>query len=203
MLVITKIYRMNYGARVRELRTAASMTQKLLAERMGILNPNFISQIETGKTPFGLSVIEKVCGALSITLLTFFDVGERPPVKKESKIVRQFEALIPKDQHYIERTLQIMASQKDMRGKKRPDLPTFGQRLKYIREEILDETNKEFTGGTPVTVEDIARYELDEDAPSGTFLTMLHGKVGAGWFNWLIKGKVKGKNKKPRPRGKT
>ena len=58
---------MDYGARIKEIREKAGMTQAKLSERSGI-SQEHISRIENGKFTPNLSTIASIANALNLTL---------------------------------------------------------------------------------------------------------------------------------------
>src|SRR6185295_13441047 len=59
------------GQRVRSLRHAAGMTLRTLAAQTDF-SPSFISQVENGLVSPSISSMEKIAGALGVTLGQFF-----------------------------------------------------------------------------------------------------------------------------------
>lgn len=59
------------GGRLREIRTAARLSQRQLAARAGVSNTT-ISLIEQSRTSPSLTVLQRILEALSITLVEFF-----------------------------------------------------------------------------------------------------------------------------------
>ncbi|MBI4454767.1 MAG: helix-turn-helix transcriptional regulator [Acidobacteria bacterium] len=68
------------GERVREIREAKGMTQRNVADSIGI-DDYYISRLENGHINPTLLTLEKVAGALGIAIRDFF-----PPEKPEFKI---------------------------------------------------------------------------------------------------------------------
>jgi transcriptional regulator with XRE-family HTH domain len=64
------------GARLRQLRTAAGLSVRTLAARVGF-SPSFISQVENGQASPSIASLERIAAALGATLVEFFD--RRPP----------------------------------------------------------------------------------------------------------------------------
>ena len=60
------------GRRLRERRTAASLTLKQLANRTG-LSVSLISQIELGKSAASMSTLHKLATALQVKMTYFFE----------------------------------------------------------------------------------------------------------------------------------
>ena len=63
------------GRKIRELRTAAELTQDELARRAG-LTDGFISQIERGRTSISIDSLKMILDALNISLAEFFREDE-------------------------------------------------------------------------------------------------------------------------------
>jgi transcriptional regulator with XRE-family HTH domain len=59
---------MNYGAKIKELRDKAGMTQAELSEKSGI-SQEHISRIENGKYSPNVKTADKIAGALGVTLM--------------------------------------------------------------------------------------------------------------------------------------
>lgn len=60
------------GARVRELRAAAGMTQDALAAATG-MNPDFVWRVEAGRQNLSLKTIGRLALALDVPLTAFFE----------------------------------------------------------------------------------------------------------------------------------
>jgi transcriptional regulator with XRE-family HTH domain len=67
------------GSRIRDLRTGAGFSLRVLAERSG-LNINTLSLIENGRTSPSVSTLQQLATALQLPLVRFF---ESPRVEKE------------------------------------------------------------------------------------------------------------------------
>ena len=65
---------MNYGKAVRTIRAARGMSQKELAERVG-LNPSYLSLIESGKRIPATNVLEDLAKALRVPLYLLLLLG--------------------------------------------------------------------------------------------------------------------------------
>ena len=65
------------GARVRELRRAAEISQEELAARSG-LHRNYVGSIERGERDVGTDALDRLAGALEISLAEFFEPFRRP-----------------------------------------------------------------------------------------------------------------------------
>ena len=59
------------GARIKELRKQAGLTQELLAERVG-LDARHLSRLEVGRHFPSLDTLEKIAQALKVPLVEFF-----------------------------------------------------------------------------------------------------------------------------------
>jgi len=64
------------GLHVRELRTAAGLSLRALAERTEF-SPSFISQVENGQVSPSIASMERIAGALGVTLGEFFAAASR------------------------------------------------------------------------------------------------------------------------------
>jgi transcriptional regulator with XRE-family HTH domain len=60
------------GARIKELRKAAGLSQEQLAEQI-LVDPKFISRIEVGKSAPSLETMEKISHALKIEIRELFE----------------------------------------------------------------------------------------------------------------------------------
>ena len=66
---------MDVGRRVAEIRKGQGLTQKLLSERAGV-SQSTISDIESTNRDIAISILSKICGALSVTLSDFFNSND-------------------------------------------------------------------------------------------------------------------------------
>jgi transcriptional regulator with XRE-family HTH domain len=66
---------MNYGERLKHFRETSGLSGRQLAIMVG-LDPSAITKIEHDNTKPSLGSLEKICGALNITLVQFFDIGD-------------------------------------------------------------------------------------------------------------------------------
>ena len=67
--------KLKIGQRIKELREAAKMSQKDLAYESD-LDRSYIASIENGQRNVSIVNIEKIAGALGVTLKEFFNDGE-------------------------------------------------------------------------------------------------------------------------------
>ena len=70
---------MDIGGRIRQLREAQGWTTNYLANRCGV-SQSFLRSVELGEKGISVESLSLVCGALNISLKTFFDV----PSEKDS-----------------------------------------------------------------------------------------------------------------------
>ncbi len=68
---LTQALALRIGARVRELRLARGLSQTHLAD-FAVLHRTFIGRVERGETNVTVTTLEKICGALGVTLAEFF-----------------------------------------------------------------------------------------------------------------------------------
>ncbi len=67
---------------------------------------------------------------------------------------------------------------------------TIGQRLRYFREKEIGESREKFIQGLDITARTLERYENDESAPDGSFLTKLNSKYRESInLDWLLTGR--------------
>lgn len=90
------------------MREAAGLTQAELAEMVGFRTPFYVSQLETGKRSAGLSVLSKICGALSIGLSEFFK-EETPKVLgyRQTLILNLLEGISKEKVELIEKYIEL------------------------------------------------------------------------------------------------
>jgi transcriptional regulator with XRE-family HTH domain len=69
------------GGVVRRLREAQALTLRALAERSGF-TASFLSQLENDQTSPSISSMERIAGALGVTLGEFFSDAEREHVTR-------------------------------------------------------------------------------------------------------------------------
>ena len=95
-----------FGRRVRRVRTAAGVTRELAAERAGI-TPNYLGQIERGEKWPTFEVIEGLARAVQVTPNAFFDyqADENSPESIRKQIS---QLLSDKDVRQLQRALRIL-----------------------------------------------------------------------------------------------
>lgn len=67
---------MNIGKRIKNIRNAKNISTYKLAEMTGITQP-VISKLENGNRKADLDIIKKICDALEITLVDFFNINDQ------------------------------------------------------------------------------------------------------------------------------
>jgi transcriptional regulator with XRE-family HTH domain len=70
-----------FGARIRELRLAAGLTQEDLAERCGLFR-TYLSQIENGRANPTLTMIHALATSLAVSVPALFTRVAPAPVKR-------------------------------------------------------------------------------------------------------------------------
>jgi transcriptional regulator with XRE-family HTH domain len=74
----------HFGARLRELRQAAGMTQKQLAERSG-LHPYGVAKLEQGQNNPRWATVLMLAGALGVVDLRAFEAPAKSPSTKRGR----------------------------------------------------------------------------------------------------------------------
>lgn len=74
-----------FGRRVRELRNGLGISQEELADRAG-LHYTYIGGIERGERNLGVINVEKMAGALGVSLAEFFAPFSARPASKRHRI---------------------------------------------------------------------------------------------------------------------
>lgn len=67
---------MNVGQRIKELRERSGFTQNKLAEWSGV-SQSHLRRVELGQQDITIGQLQLVCDGLGITLVEFFDIGEK------------------------------------------------------------------------------------------------------------------------------
>ena len=75
------------GSRIKQLRNERSLSQERLALNAGI-TPAYLGLVERGKRNATVATVERVCGALNISLSEFFAPADRP-AQVEDEVGRQ------------------------------------------------------------------------------------------------------------------
>src|SRR5439155_2862935 len=63
------------GELLRRIREKRGVSLRTLADKSGF-SPSFISQVENGQASPSIASLEKIVGALDVTLVQFFQAGE-------------------------------------------------------------------------------------------------------------------------------
>ena len=88
---------MEYGRAIRVVRSAHDLSQRQLAERIGI-SPSHLSLVESGKRDPSLKLLEEIAGSLTVPmhLLTLLasDVGDVDDPKHAEQIADVAKALL-------------------------------------------------------------------------------------------------------------
>lgn len=67
---------MNIGEKIRQLRESRGLSNRQLAKKAGLSQP-VMNRIENGNRKADIESIEKICDALEITLIDFFNVDSQ------------------------------------------------------------------------------------------------------------------------------
>ena len=87
------------GARIRECRLAAGMTQEELAG--DIITRNMLSMIESGKSTPSLETLSKICARLGVSVSRIFADEREDAIFRKGKIIDSFRALF-REKRYSE-----------------------------------------------------------------------------------------------------
>lgn len=87
---------MNVSTRINELRKNSNLTMQQLSELTGISQP-VLSKLENGNRIADVPTIEKICQALNLTLLDFFNVeSQNEPLNPQlKKLLNNAKSLTP------------------------------------------------------------------------------------------------------------
>lgn len=69
-----------FGARVRALRLRLRLSQKQLADKVGV-TASFVSQLETGRTHASVATLRRLADALGVLVSELFDASPLPPAR--------------------------------------------------------------------------------------------------------------------------
>ncbi len=91
-------YKMNYlvveacmntqekiGAKLKELRLRKGVTQQEVADRIGGLTRNYISQMESGKRKISIEFLQKMADLFNVDITYFFEEGNQVSLSEEEK----------------------------------------------------------------------------------------------------------------------
>ena len=87
------------GARIRECRLAAGMTQEELAG--DIITRNMLSMIESGKSTPSLETLSEICARLGVSVSRIFADEREDAIFRKGKIIDSFRALF-REKRYSE-----------------------------------------------------------------------------------------------------
>lgn len=97
---------MEIGERIIALREAKGWTTNRLANQCG-LSQSFLRSVELGEKGISVENLALICGALGLSLRSFFDVpGEREP--EEEQLRRQVARLSPRQKERLSAFLSAM-----------------------------------------------------------------------------------------------
>lgn len=95
------------GQRIRNYRTAKSLSQEKLAELAGC-HPTYIGQIERGEKNATVESIEKICTALNVSLSDLFEKLGREEGARQSIPLECYELISAKSKAEQEQILRIL-----------------------------------------------------------------------------------------------
>jgi len=99
---------MNIGQRIRDLRRLKKISGTRLAELVGVSQAQ-ISRYETGENEVPLSMLQRICDALGITLADFFapaGQGAEPLSPELRRLLENARELSPEQLAALERMIQ-------------------------------------------------------------------------------------------------
>lgn len=102
------------GNRIRELRNERALSQERLALNAGI-TPAYLGLVERGKRNATVATVERVCGALNISLAEFFAPADSCVVEDEvgKQILCQLNGLSDEEkQSFLQLVKQVLHIQK-------------------------------------------------------------------------------------------
>lgn len=86
---------MDIGKRIRDLREKQGLSNRQLAVKAGISQP-VMNRIENNNRKADIETLEKICGALGITLVDFFSTGEEEMPPEYLRLMQNAKKLTPK-----------------------------------------------------------------------------------------------------------
>lgn len=95
------------GKRIRNQRTALNLSQEKLAELSGC-HPTYIGQIERGEKNATIESIEKICGALNISLSRLFEKLDGQENEGRNVPLKCYELLLEKTTDEQEQLYRIL-----------------------------------------------------------------------------------------------
>lgn len=103
---IDNTYNVILGQNVREVRKSINMTQEEFAEKLN-LNPQFISQIETGKAGISVDTVINICNIANCSSVNLFQ-----NIIKSPSIIDKYEILSERDKSIINKMVTYLLETK-------------------------------------------------------------------------------------------
>jgi transcriptional regulator with XRE-family HTH domain len=85
---------MNVGERIRQLRENLGLSNRQLAKKAGLSQP-VMNRIENGNRKADIETIGKICDALEITLIDFFNVNDQEMSPEYLELLNNAKELTP------------------------------------------------------------------------------------------------------------
>lgn len=85
---------MNVGKRIRQLREKLGLSNRQLAIKAGLSQP-VMNRIENGNRKADVETIEKICDALEITLMDFFNMNGQEVSPEYLELLKNAKELTP------------------------------------------------------------------------------------------------------------
>lgn len=85
---------MNVGKKIRQLREKLGLSNRQLAIKAGLSQP-VMNRIENGNRKADIETIEKICDALGITLIDFFNVNDQEMSPEYLELLKNAKELSP------------------------------------------------------------------------------------------------------------
>lgn len=73
------------GAKIKDLRLRKGLTQQEVADRIGGLSRNYISQMESGKRKISIEFLQKMAEIFNVDITYFFEKDEQVSLSEEEK----------------------------------------------------------------------------------------------------------------------
>jgi transcriptional regulator with XRE-family HTH domain len=140
---------MGIGGQIRKLRKTAGLNTSQLADRVDV-SQQTISNYETGKSEPGFETLERICGALGITLAQFFSNNEQSIPSDIRQILNRAKTLTPAQLKTLDAFLATISNPEK-------------EKLPAVKEQIA---NRDLDQFTPLNEPDLgqALVELSEIA---------------------------------------
>jgi transcriptional regulator with XRE-family HTH domain len=98
---------MNIGERLRFLREQSGISGKALAEKIGLV-PSQINKIEHNVTKPSIDSLERICGALGITLGEFFSAEKLEVEPELLRLLQTAKKLTPAEREKLIELIDLM-----------------------------------------------------------------------------------------------